>query len=110
MNAFAITANKLDNGLVVYLAKGSTDTHTIWDRDLQKAQCFADAEQTEAFLARATQGCDTARISMVGPYVIAVQHDENQQLSAVKFKEIIRHLGPTVAKDHNDRPIGLQAA
>ena len=86
-----ITANRLTDGLVVFLGEGG-----CWVDDLGNAESF-DAEAVDAALALInTPEQDTA---VVGPYAIEVAKSEDGEVSPVKYRERIRAYGPSTHTD-----------
>jgi len=105
---FAITANDLRNGLVVYLDDGRG-----WTEDLGRACLFA-ADGLEAALADAAGAEASGQV--VGVYEIAVERAE-EGVRPVRFRERIRAFGPSTHVDfrradvpgHLDHPDGVTA-
>ena len=86
-----ITANRLIDGEVVWLASGER-----WVESVEAA----DSYDTKTDLA---EGLDRAQVSVadrvvVDPYEVAVDR-KNGCLTPVRFREKIRALGPTVRLD-----------
>lgn len=86
-----ITANRLTDGEVVWLAANGN-----WVETVEAAETFHDKEALAAGLARA-QAAVAARL-VVDAYEIAVEQSEGR-LVPVRFRERIRALGPTVRTD-----------
>lgn len=86
-----ITANRLIDGEVVWLATGGR-----WVETVEAADTFAAKPDLQAGLERAQTSVD-ARV-IVDPYEIAVDQ-KNGRLVPVRFREQIRALGPTVRLD-----------
>jgi hypothetical protein len=86
--AKAVTANRLDDGLVVFLgAEGA------WVKDFAAAELFQDGPELEAALAYGKAQHD-ARV-VVEPYAIDVD-DASGRYLPTRIRERIRALGPTV--------------
>lgn len=83
-----ITANRLDDGRVVYLtATGG------WSVALTEARLLADASDTEAALALATAA--VARQEILDPYPIGIVTSESEPVPA-SLRERIRAFGPSI--------------
>jgi len=80
---FAITANRLTDGRVVYLAGAG------WAPGLTAARRFETAELAEAALSAA----DPDGLEVVSPYLIEVA--EAEPAGAKRVREAIRLNGPT---------------
>jgi len=86
--AQVLTANRLADGEVVYLATGDA-----WVEDLSRAQVLASAEESKAALEK---GADAEReLHVVNAYLL----DMAPAGAPVKMREIIRAAGPTVRRD-----------
>jgi hypothetical protein len=86
----AITANRLDNGLVVFL-----DAAGGWSVHIAEARLIEDAEMEEAMAYGKAQ--DDARV-IVEPYAIDVEVTEDGVPVPVRLREKIRaDRGPTIA-------------
>ena len=89
-----LTANRLSDGEVVYLAPDGA-----WVESIAGAQILTTAEEGEAALAK---GVEAERDQiLVHAYLFDVTPDRRP----VKMREIIRAAGPTVRRD-----LGKQAA
>ena len=89
MTEQAVTANRLGNGVVVYLtAQGA------WSERLEDA-ARADGAAAEAMLAEA----EAQPLAVVGPYLIDLAEGENG-LELASVRERIRAAGPSVRLDH----------
>lgn len=86
-----LTANRLLDGEVVYLAAGGA-----WVEDLDAAVILATKAEGEAALARGVKAEENQEI--VHAYLFEVV-DAAQPLRPVKQREIIRAAGPTVRTD-----------
>lgn len=87
----AITANRLTDGEVVWLA-----AHDQWIETVGAAALFETKVDVEAALKRAADWVD--RRVIVDPYAIAIS-TESGRPEPVRFREKIRALGPTVRPD-----------
>ena len=89
-----LTANRLSDGEVVYLAEDGA-----WVESIAGAQILTTAEEGEAALAK---GVEAERNQiLVHAYLFEITPDRRP----VKMREIIRAAGPTVRRD-----LGKQAA
>jgi hypothetical protein len=81
-----ITANRLGDGRVAFLADGG------WSQRIDKALVLESREETEAALARAE--ADAAANEVVGPYAIDVRLERGRP-EPLRLRERIRLTGPT---------------
>ncbi|MFQ5953602.1 MAG: DUF2849 domain-containing protein [Kiloniellales bacterium] len=89
MTLKVVTANRLRDGLVVFLAEGDG-----WSLSLTDARVADEPEEAEAIMAVAEQAA-VDRI-VVGPYLIDVTAD-NGTVRPVRYRERIRASGgPTI--------------
>ncbi len=86
-----VTANRLGDGLVIYLAQGGA-----WTDRVEDAEIARDEGDATALLARAEAPDQATRV--VGPYLMAVI-DEAGVPRPASNREIIRALGPSVRTD-----------
>lgn len=86
----AVTANRLGDGIVVWLAQ-----ETGWVEHLADAGVFAP-DESEAALSRAKQ--DERQRLVVDPYLIDVEAGP-LGLRALRYREQLRALGPSVRTD-----------
>ncbi len=91
MKAQAMTANRLDDGAVVYL-----DPRGCWIESLSQAAVAEDAEACQALETEAARAQKSQLI--VGPYLFAVALDPDGP-RPLGQREIIRAAGPTVGTD-----------
>ncbi len=91
MSHQVVTANKLRDGSVVYLADGGG-----WTEWIAEARVATDEAEAEAFMAEAERSAEERIV--VGPYLIAV-NAANGSLKPLSNRERIRTKGPTVRKD-----------
>lgn len=92
-----LTANRLDDGAVVYL-----DANGAWAEQLAAARVLDDKAAAEAALA-AGQAAERA-LNVVHAYLFEVTRVDGA-VKPVKQREVIRAAGPTVRRD-----LGKQAA
>ena len=94
----AITANRLDNGLVVFLTPEGG-----WSLDIAEARILADADELDEALAYGRAQHD-ARV-VIEPYAIDVTGGEAGPVP-VRLRERIRaERGPTVAYGEAERAL-----
>jgi sulfite reductase (NADPH) hemoprotein beta-component len=86
-----VTANRLSDGVVVYLAAGGA-----WSERVEQAR-VARAEDAAAALLAFAESAEQG-IVVVGPYLMEVAA-ENGALRPVSNREVIRARGPTVRQD-----------
>ncbi len=92
----AITANRLGDGLVVFLTENGA-----WTRNLAEARLIADGEALEEALVYGRAQHD-ARV-VIDPYAIDVTTD-GEDPQPIRLRERIRaDLGPTVAYGDAER-------
>ncbi len=87
----ALTANRLSDGIVVYLTAGDG-----WSESLQQAEVAEGKEAADALLARAEPS--VANNTVVEPYLFEVAK-EADGIRAASVRETIRQAGPTVRLD-----------
>ncbi|MDZ4369357.1 MAG: DUF2849 domain-containing protein [Afipia sp.] len=87
----ALTANRLADGVVVYLTADDR-----WSESLQEADVADGKADGEALLARAQ--ATVATNIVVEPYLFEVTRDEDG-IRAASVRETIRQAGPTVRLD-----------
>ncbi len=97
MTLKVITANRLEDGEVIYLAGAGA-----WSAWLEDAQAVETPDGEDALLSHAQQAVDTRLV--VGPYAMAVTRDRGR-LRPTSQREAIRARGPSVRPD-----LGKQAA
>jgi sulfite reductase (NADPH) hemoprotein beta-component len=88
-----ITANRLGDGIVVFL-----DDEGGWPVEIAKARILEDGPDLDSALAYAKEQHD-ARV-IVEPYAIDVEVKEGGLPVPVRLRELIRAQGPTV--DYGD--------
>ncbi|MEX2641962.1 MAG: DUF2849 domain-containing protein [Acetobacterales bacterium] len=84
-----MTANRLGDGEVVYLAEGGR-----WSEWLAESQLARDAAAAEALEATAAAAVKARQVVL--PYLIPVEVAEDGGIAALSQRERIRAKGPTV--------------
>lgn len=97
VTAKVVTANRLSDGLVVYL-----DAAGSWSDSIEQARVARDEAAGAALLAEAGRPEQATRV--VAPYLIEVVEDGGR-LRPGSYREVIRARGPSVRPD-----VGKQAA
>jgi hypothetical protein len=97
MTLKVVTANRLGDGAVVYLAAAGA-----WSAWLEDAAAAETPDGEAALLSHAEQAVETRLV--VGPYAMAVTRDRGR-LRPTSQREVIRARGPSVRPD-----LGKQAA
>lgn len=88
----AVTANRLTDGIVVYLTSANT-----WSESLQDAEIAEGKEAAEALLARG-QAFFEPRNHVIDVYLFEVEKT-GDGIRAASVRETIRQAGPTVRTD-----------
>jgi hypothetical protein len=88
MTRQVLTANRLDDGVVVFWAGGG------WTEDFPDAELLAPGSAAEAVLTKAKR----LSTELVDPYLIDVRLDEGRPVPA-SYRERVRALGPTIHPD-----------
>lgn len=96
MSLQVVTANRLDDGLVVFLTADGG-----WSESIDQARVADGKEAGNALLAEAS--VPELDIIIVGPYLIEVEQQDGG-LVPTKYREILRTKGPSVRQD-----LGYQA-
>lgn len=91
MTQQVISANRLSDGIVVYL----TSDHA-WSEWIYASEIARDVTAAEALLVRAQQAVDDRKI--VDPYLIDVAEIDGE-VRPTKYRELIRATGPSVRLD-----------
>ena len=91
MTAQIVTANRLTDGVVVYLDEKGAWSERV--EDARVAQAEEEAAELLAFAESPEQG-----IVVVGPYLMEVAA-ENGAPRPISNREVIRARGPTVRQD-----------
>lgn len=100
MTLQVVTANRLRDGLVVYLAEGGR-----WVEEVGQAVMASDAESAKALLAAGEQA--VADRVVVAPYLIDVRA-EGGRVMPTRYREVLRALGPSSHPEFN-RPTAATA-
>jgi hypothetical protein len=82
-----VTANRLGDGRVVYLADGH-----LWVEAIGRARVAANEAEGNALLAIAEKA--VADRAVVGPYLIEVKV-EGDRVTPTRYRELLRALGPS---------------
>ncbi len=85
----AITGNRLDDGIVVYLTSDGG-----WSAAIDDSHVLTDEAELAASLARAALA--EAAQEIVEPYAIDVQRTD-AGLRPLRYREVIRAFGPSIA-------------
>lgn len=98
-----ITANRLSDGLVVYLAEDG-----CWADSISDAKTLSNDKELETNLAHANSA--EQALLVVGPYEIEVALADNKGIRPVRYRERIRAYGPSTHADfaRQDIPGHLQ--
>lgn len=91
----AVTANRLSDGLVVFLAEGGD-----WSLSIGEARLFADGPELEQALDYG-KAQHAARV-ILDPYAIDMDMVDGRVLPS-RLRERIRALGPTIAYGEAER-------
>lgn len=86
MTLQVVTANRLRDGLVVYLAEGG------WVEEVGRAQVADNDEAAKALLAAGERA--VAERVVVAPYLIDVK-SEGGRVTPTRYREALRALGPS---------------
>jgi len=87
-----VTANRLGDGVVVYLAEDGG-----WIEGIESARAVDGKEAAAALLAEAE--ADVGRCRVVAPYLIDVVRDARGALRPATYREVMRAAGPSVRLD-----------
>lgn len=103
MTQQVITANRLNDGLVVFLAEDGSWVDSISDGHVLESEQDLKARLTMANAAEQAQ-------IVVGPYEIEVTEAEDGDIRPVRYRERIRAYGPSTHADfaRKDIPGHLQ--
>ncbi len=91
MTSQVVTANRLGDGVVVYLADGGA-----WSERVEEAR-VAQAEEEAAALLAFAEGPEQG-VVVVGPYLMEVAAETGAP-RPLSNREVIRARGPTVRQD-----------
>ncbi len=93
-----VTANRLEDGTVMYL-----DSKGGWADRIEAAHTADNAEAGAALLARAETPAQALRV--VGPYLMEVTETDGR-ITPVGVRETIRAKGPSVGTDIGEPGLG----
>ena len=96
-----VTANRLHDGLVVYLSAGDE-----WSERIEDSRLAADEAEGEALMAVAVEAVTVLRV--VDPYLIEVDR-RDEAIVPVRYREVIRAVGPSVHPDFCKDVAGIPA-
>lgn len=91
MTQKVISANRLGDGLVVYLTANDT-----WSEWISRSEIANDEAAADALLVRAKRA-ETNRL-IVDPYLVDVAEIDGQ-VRPTRYRELIRATGPSVRPD-----------
>jgi len=91
----AITANRMIDGLVVFLADDRS-----WTEDVDASQVFEDGEALDKALAFSAE--QAAERVVLDPYTIDVTVEDGKPVPS-RLRELIRAKGPSVAYGEEER-------
>ncbi len=92
-----VIANRLSDGLVVFLAAAPGAPRGDWKLRLDEASVAAEDARAEELLALSLASA-RERHEVIEPYLIEVEQTASG-LRPTKYREVIRCLGPTVRLD-----------
>ena len=95
-----VTANRLRDGIVVYLAEGGQ-----WVEEVGRAAVAGDDESAKALLAEGERAV-VERV-VVAPYLIEVKAEDGRVVPT-RYREVLRALGPSSHPEFN-RPAAATA-
>ena len=101
MSLQVVTANRLGDGRVVFLADGYR-----WVEEIGAARVGETDEAAKALLAIAEKA--VADRIVVGPYLIDVSAD-GERITPTRYREVLRALGPSTHPEFG-RPPSVTAA
>lgn len=101
MGSQVVTANRLGDGRVVFLAPGD-----LWVEEIGRAR-IAETEDAGKALVAIAEKAVTDRI-VVAPYLIEVKA-ENDRVTPTRYREVLRALGPSSHPEFG-RPAAATAA
>ena len=89
-----VTANRLGDGVAVYLTKNNT-----WTENMAEAEVAQGEDAIKNLLERASPFVE--RCSVIDPYAFPVKQEAtaNLKVTPLSVREIIRMQGPTVRTD-----------
>ena len=86
-----VTANRLKDGVVVYLAAGTT-----WSKRVEDSRIAIEDSEGEKLMEEAVQAVAARKI--VDPYLIEITQ-KSGAIIPVRYREVIRAVGPSVRPD-----------
>ena len=92
-----VIANRLSDGLVVFLAADPGAARGAWKLRLEEASVVNDEARAEEILALGLVSARD-RQEVIDPYLIEVEQTASG-LRPTRYRELIRCLGPTVRLD-----------
>jgi hypothetical protein len=101
MTTQVVTANRLGDGRVVYLADGY-----LWVEEIGRARIAEDEDAGNALVAFAEKAA--ADRIVVAPYLIDVKV-EGDHVTPTRYREVLRALGPSTHPEFS-RPADVTAA
>jgi hypothetical protein len=96
MASQVITANRLGDGRVVYLADGD-----LWVEEIGRAR-VAEGEEDGKVLFAVAEKAVADRV-VVGPYLIEVKV-EGDRVTPTRYRELLRALGPSTHPEFGRSP------
>ena len=98
-----VTANRLGDGRVVFLADGY-----LWVEEIGRARVAENGEAGNALLAIAEKAA--ADRIVVAPYLIDVSTDGEHNVTPTRYREVLRALGPSSHPEFGRPPSATSAA
>ena len=102
-----VIASGLGDGRVVFLAEGSKPGAVVWAPLIGGSAVAMDDEAASRLLSIAEEDAN-ARHLVVDPYLIDVE-GEGEKLRPIKYREVIRCLGPSIRLDLGKQAEGAEA-
>jgi hypothetical protein len=93
-----VTANRLEDGIVVYLGD-----HGTWSERIDEGRLARSGDEAGLLMAGAERSAGEGKV--VAPYLIEVSV-EGGLIRPVRFREVIRARGPSVRPDHGKQAAG----
>ena len=91
METKVISANRLEDGIVVYITKDNNWSECISDAEVFNDEAACDEALSKAYTAE--EAC-----IVVSSYLIDIEQ-QGEQYNPTKYREFIRVIGPTVRPD-----------
>jgi hypothetical protein len=98
MTKYVITANRLNNGLVVYMSKDGSWGYSIFD-----ALVLVTDEDMKGYLALAN--VPEQMLTIVGPYEVEVSESVSSEIFPLRYRERIRAYGPSTHADFSRQDV-----